>query len=100
MGAENQEEVEDLTDAAYEHAFRIALSLLLVFAAIFFVGLLGIIYDPSSLSNPRTLNPLYPALVGGFLTVGLAFRLVQMHRLHEKFKNTGYTWPYPKDVES
>jgi hypothetical protein len=88
-----------LTDEIYDRVFRLTLILFSIFLIIFVISLYLSLYYPSSDALIRYRYGYYSVLISGFAVLGGGYRLVVMHRLHEKFKNTGYTWPYPKDVE-
>lgn len=86
-------------DVRYNRVFRSTLALFLIFSLLFLASFYLSSYYPSSISLFRYRYEYYSAGLSGFLSVGLAYRLLQLNRLRRKFKNTGYDYPYPKDAK-
>lgn len=87
--------------SVYSRVFRLTLGLFILFFAIFLVLFYFVLTVPFSniISQPRGLAIYGLVVFTGFISAVAMFRLVQLHRQHERFKNTGYDYPYPKEVE-
>ncbi len=90
------------TESRYHRVFRNTLVALLLFFVLFLIGLYFLIgvyflHFPAP-DNPISSKGLYSPFFTGPASVGAAYRLFQLNRQHQRFKNTGYDYPYPKDV--
>jgi hypothetical protein len=70
-----------------------------LFLALFLVAMEIDLTTPlSSLSGYGSYGGYFSPIITGPATVMSAYKLVQLYWQYRKFRNTGYTYPYPKDV--
>ena len=95
------EDPDFLHTSRYDRVFRNTLIAFAVFFILFLIGLYLILElpFPSGGGNAYAVKGYYSVFFSGPVSIGIAYRLFQLHRRHEKFKNTGYDYPYPKDVK-
>jgi hypothetical protein len=84
----------------YDRVFRNTLVAFVVFFVLFLIGLYFILElsFPSGSGGAIAQKGYFSVFITGPVCIGAAYILFQLHRQHQKFKNTGYDYPYPKDV--